>query len=88
MILVKTNGYMSVTMAKYTPRRGRQGSRSRVQIIAPRRVAMGMVKTSGTPNEVFRMAARYPPVPMKKAPPRETKPTKWARKSKLKARSE
>jgi hypothetical protein len=49
---------------------------------------MGMVKMGGKPNEVFRMAARYPPIPMKKAPPKQTNPTKWAKKSKLRANRE
>jgi hypothetical protein len=42
---------------------------------------MGMLRLIGKPREVLRIAARYPPTPMNKAPPRETNPTKWARKS-------
>ena len=49
------------------------------------KVAAGMVRKGGIPNEVFNMAARYPPVPIKKAPPRETNPTKLANRSKLRA---
>jgi hypothetical protein len=50
-------------------------------MMAPPTVAMGMVNTSGSPRDLLRMAAVYPPTPIKKAPPRETNPTKWAKKS-------
>jgi hypothetical protein len=52
-----------------------------VQIRPPAKVAMGKVKRIGNLKEVFRIAAIYPPLPTKKAPPRETNPTKWAKKS-------
>jgi hypothetical protein len=44
-------------------------------------VAIGMVNTGERPKDLLRMAAVYPPTPIKKAPPRETNPTKWAKKS-------
>jgi hypothetical protein len=46
-----------------------------------------MVMTMGNPNAEFKTPEIYPPTPVKKAPPRQTIPTKWARKSKLKASS-
>jgi hypothetical protein len=44
---------------------------------------MGIDTMGGNPRIVFRIAAIYPPLPMKKAPPKETSPTKCAKKSKL-----
>jgi hypothetical protein len=44
-----------------------------------------MVMTMGNPNAEFRTPEIYPPAPVKNAPPKQTIPTKWARKSKLKA---
>jgi hypothetical protein len=56
-----------------------------VQIAAPAIVAMGIARRGGNPKEVFIMAERYPPTPINNAPPRETRPTKWAKRSKLTA---
>ena len=52
-----------------------------MQIIAPPTVAIGMVNRGERPKDLFRIAAVYPPTPIKKAPPKETSPTKWAKKS-------
>jgi hypothetical protein len=41
----------------------------------PATVAMGRVKRGDNLKDVFRIAAMYPPVPTKKAPPSETNPT-------------
>ena len=42
---------------KIDPRKGRQGSRSRVQIAAPDTEAMGMVRRIERPRDLFRSAA-------------------------------
>ena len=44
MILVKSRGYIKVTMAKYTPRKERQGKSRSVQINAPDKPARGMAR--------------------------------------------
>jgi hypothetical protein len=40
-----------------------------------------MVNPGGNPEYEFNDPAMYPPSPMKRAPPKETKPVKWAKKS-------
>jgi hypothetical protein len=57
MIRIAARGYMRLTMAKYTPLKGRQGRRSRVQIAAPDTEAMGIVRMIGRPRLLFRSAA-------------------------------
>ena len=69
-------------MAKYMPRNGKQGNKSAVLIMAPPNVPIGMVSTGGNPNDEFKTPAMYPPVPIYRAPPKQTSPVKWARKSK------
>jgi len=64
---------------------GKQGSKSSVQIAAPANVPIGIVSTGDNPNDEFKTPLMYPPVPIKRAPPRQTMPTKLAKKSKIRA---
>jgi len=69
------------------PRIGKQGSRSSVQITAPPNVPTGIVRAIDNPKYEFKTPLMYPPVPIKRAPPRQTIPTKLAKKSKIRASS-
>jgi hypothetical protein len=53
-----------------------------VVIAAPPTEAIGIVSTGDNPSEEFKIPAMYPPSPIKRAPPRQTIPTKFAKKSK------
>jgi hypothetical protein len=55
---------------------------------APATVAMGMVRKGAQPIFAFKSPEIYAPDPIKKAPPKQTRPTYSARKSKPKASKE
>ena len=69
------------------PRKRRHGSKTKVLIPAPATVAMGMVRAGGHPRYAFNIPDMYPPVPIKRAPPKQTNPTYSAKKSKPSASS-